>query len=175
MPWGSCCFIGLYIWTTHDRLKKCSCCDHSSDKVLLSLYFFFCLSQIMAGFGQVGFPHCNGAADSTHILISAPKAQAAEYVNRKSTFSVLLQCTTDYTGRFRDVEVGCSGINLDVYVFKQSALCTNMDAGGLTSHPIEVHVPLSLPHPQLLLMLPTPCANVSLNLMMAMGKGRKYI
>lgn len=66
--------------------------------------------------------------DSSTLLISAPKAQAAEYMNQHPTFSVLLQGTTDHTSQSKVVEVGYSGRNHHGYIFKQSALCTAVGA-----------------------------------------------
>lgn len=83
----------------------------------------------MEGFARLGFPHCIGAVDGTHITIKPPRAYAAEYINKKHYISILLQGTTDHTGRFIAVELGFGGRGHDSLVFKQSALCAAMDAG----------------------------------------------
>lgn len=87
----------------------------------------------MDSFHYLGFPHCIGAVDGAHIIISAPKARAAEYVNWKSTFSVLLHGTTDHTSQFVDVSIGYSGRNYNAFVF-ESALCTAMDTSAFMPH-----------------------------------------
>lgn len=81
----------------------------------------------MDGFCKLGFLHCIGAVDETHILIGAPKAQAGECVNRKHTFSLLLQ--GDHMGRFTSITTGYSGKHHDAFIFKESSFCATMDAG----------------------------------------------
>lgn len=81
----------------------------------------------MEGFARLGFLHCIVVVDGTHIFF---KPHVAEYVSRKSTFSMLLQGATGHTGCLIDVEFGYSRRNHDVFLFKQSAaLCGAMDAG----------------------------------------------
>ena len=82
----------------------------------------------MDGFRALGFPHCVGAVDGTHIWIVSPVRQAKDFINRKNFYSMVLQGTTDHRGRFIDVETGWSGKNHDAYIFANSALCETMDA-----------------------------------------------
>ncbi|XP_054831196.1 uncharacterized protein LOC129342790 [Eublepharis macularius] len=89
------------------------------------------VGKIMDGFDRLGFPHCIGAIDGTHIPICAPGGRPDQYGNRKNYSSILLQGTVDSSGRFIDVEVGWSGKNHDAFVFTHSALCIAMDAGSL--------------------------------------------
>lgn len=79
---------------------------------------------------KLGFPHCIGAVNGTHIHMLSPRGQAAEFINRKSTYSKLHQGKTDHTGCFIAVEIGYRGITHD---FKQSALCQAMDMGVFVS------------------------------------------
>ncbi|XP_042320621.1 protein ALP1-like [Sceloporus undulatus] len=65
--------------------------------------------KIMDGFQKLGFPHCIGAIDGTHVTVCPPLGRREEYINRKQGFSVVLQGTTDHMGRFIDVEIGNSG------------------------------------------------------------------
>ncbi|XP_062978681.1 uncharacterized protein LOC134396200 isoform X2 [Elgaria multicarinata webbii] len=85
--------------------------------------------KIMDGFKKLGFPHCIGVMDGTLLPIVTPTGQADESANRKKFHSVLLQGTTDHTGRFIDIEVGWSGKPHDVSIFRNSALCQAMDNG----------------------------------------------
>ncbi|XP_054843560.1 uncharacterized protein LOC129335133 [Eublepharis macularius] len=85
-------------------------------------------AKITAGFQQLGFPHCIGAVDGTHIAICQFKGRGHEYSNRKKFNSILIQGTVDHTRRFIDVEVGWSGRN-HVLVFANSVICEAMDAG----------------------------------------------
>ncbi|XP_054830360.1 uncharacterized protein LOC129326222 [Eublepharis macularius] len=89
------------------------------------------IAQIMDGFRRMGFPHCVGAVDGTHIAICAPGGHPEQYGNRKNYSSILLQGTVDHRGRFVDAEVGWSGKNHDAFVFAHSALCSAMDSGAL--------------------------------------------
>lgn len=91
--------------------------------------FLFPFVQIMDGFARLGFPHCIGALDGTHIPIIAPLRASDEYFNRKNFHSILLQGTCDDTGCVIDIELGWTGKNHDAHVFINSALCKAMDAG----------------------------------------------
>ncbi|KAM6472263.1 uncharacterized protein PHA67_004530 [Liasis olivaceus] len=85
--------------------------------------------QIMDGFQKMGFPHCIGVMDRTHLPVVSPTAQAEDPASRKKFCSILLQGTTDYLGRFIDIEVAWSGNNHDSWIFGKSALCKAMDEG----------------------------------------------
>ncbi|XP_063003354.1 uncharacterized protein LOC134413155 [Elgaria multicarinata webbii] len=99
------------------------------------------VAEIMHGFGELGFPHCVGAVDGSHIPLQSPIHQASEYINRKDEYSMILQGTCDHKGRFINVEIGWSGKNHDAYVFANSGLCETMDAGVFVpTHPtIRLH------------------------------------
>ncbi|XP_020633931.3 uncharacterized protein LOC110070590 [Pogona vitticeps] len=88
--------------------------------------------EIMNGFKAMGFPNCVGVLDRTHVPYVAPTGQAEESVNRKKCYSILLQGTTDHTGRFINVEVKKNVEN----IFSRSTLCQAMDAGTFVpGHP----------------------------------------
>ncbi|XP_054843778.1 uncharacterized protein LOC129335367 [Eublepharis macularius] len=89
------------------------------------------IGLVMEGFRNLGFPHCIGAIDGSHIPICAPGGRPDQYGNRKNFSSILLQGTVDASGRFIDAEVGWSGKNHDAFVFSHSAFCLAMDAGSL--------------------------------------------
>lgn len=94
----------------------------------------------MDGFQKLGFPHCVGAIDGTHITVCPPLGKKEEYVNRKQGFSVVLQGVCDHTGRFIDVEIGNSGRSHDSHVFTTSAFCQVMDAGCFVPGNPTIHV-----------------------------------
>ncbi|XP_042310079.1 uncharacterized protein LOC121923591 [Sceloporus undulatus] len=81
--------------------------------------------KIMEGFRSLGFPHCIGAMDKTHVAIVTLAGQADETVSRKKVFPFQVQTITDHTGRFIYIEVNRNGEN----VFSNSALCQAMDEG----------------------------------------------
>ncbi|XP_028559424.2 uncharacterized protein LOC114582510 [Podarcis muralis] len=86
--------------------------------------------KIMDGFRKMGFPHCVGAMDLTHLSIIAATGPGDECNKPKNFCSILLQGTTDHTGRFTNIEVGWSGKKHDdVQIFRKSALCQAMDEG----------------------------------------------
>ncbi|XP_054846352.1 uncharacterized protein LOC129336948 [Eublepharis macularius] len=120
--------FGLGLSTVSDAvLEVC----FAIEKELLSK--LVCLGEevgkIMDGYSALGFPHCVGAIDGTHIRIGQTRGRPDQYGNRKNFSSILLQGTVDHTGRFVDAEVGWSGKNHDAFVFRNSAICAAMDTG----------------------------------------------
>ncbi|XP_054825978.1 uncharacterized protein LOC129323464 [Eublepharis macularius] len=87
------------------------------------------VGTVMDGFSALGFPHCIGAIDGTHIPICAPGGSLEQYGNRKKFSSILLQGTVDHRGRFIDTEIGWNSKNHDAFVFRNSTICAAMDAG----------------------------------------------
>nr|XP_025036193.1 protein ANTAGONIST OF LIKE HETEROCHROMATIN PROTEIN 1-like [Pelodiscus sinensis] len=49
------------------------------------------MDPIITGFAAMGFPNCRGVIDTTHIPILAPDHRAADYIDRKGDFSMVLQ------------------------------------------------------------------------------------
>lgn len=85
--------------------------------------------QAIGGFGQLGFPHCVGAMDSSHIYIRAPQDDPEAYINRKQRHSVVLQATVNHLGKFVDVSIGNVGHDHDAHVLRCSNIFDAMDAG----------------------------------------------
>ena len=44
-----------------------------------------------------------GAIDGSHIAISCPREQPADYINRKSFHSIIVQAVCDHTLAFTDI------------------------------------------------------------------------
>ena len=81
------------------------------------------LKNVMAMYRQRwGFPMCAGAIDGTHIAIQAPPENHADYVNRKSYHSIVMQAVVDCQYLFRDVVIGWPGSVHDARVLSNSDL-----------------------------------------------------
>lgn len=85
--------------------------------LLTTTFNFVFVVLIMEGFAKLRCPQCIGAVDGIHILIKPPRSQAAEHVNRKSTYSILMQGTMDHSGHFINIKIGYSGWNHDITWF----------------------------------------------------------
>ena len=66
---------------------------------VLPLYNLKCLQselewkQISEGFNRKwNFPHCQGAIDSTHVVMQAPVKFGSSFFNDKKTFTRLISC-----------------------------------------------------------------------------------
>ncbi|KAJ7332274.1 hypothetical protein JRQ81_014454 [Phrynocephalus forsythii] len=103
-------------------------------------------SKMTATTSKLGFPHCLGAIDGTHITITAPKLQGQAYYNRKSFHSVLLQAACDGDGVFFSMLAGHSGVNHDAHVFRSSKLFRRMEDGTLIpGNPMFNYAGVSIP------------------------------
>uniref|UniRef100_K7FNQ2 DDE Tnp4 domain-containing protein n=2 Tax=Pelodiscus sinensis TaxID=13735 RepID=K7FNQ2_PELSI len=106
------------------------------------------LDSVMAGFAALGFPNCGGALDGTHIAIRAPPHRAAQFINRKGYFSMVLQALVDHRGQFSDICVGWSGRAHDARIFRNSYLYRRLQAGTFFPHRQfavgDVHMPVCI-------------------------------
>uniref|UniRef100_K7F1H8 DDE Tnp4 domain-containing protein n=1 Tax=Pelodiscus sinensis TaxID=13735 RepID=K7F1H8_PELSI len=91
------------------------------------------LDPIMAGFVTLGFPNCRGAIDGSHIPIQAPEHLAAQYINCKGCFPMVLQAMVDHCGQFTDIFIGWSGRMHNARMFRNSSLYQKLETG--TSFP----------------------------------------
>lgn len=90
------------------------------------------LHDIVDGFRLCwGFPQTIGAIDGTHVPILRPKESAADYFNRKSFYSVIMQALVDYRGLFMDINIGWPGKVHDARVFANSSLYRKANNGTL--------------------------------------------
>ncbi|KAG5884526.1 hypothetical protein JTB14_029059 [Gonioctena quinquepunctata] len=65
-------------------------------------------------------PNCLGAIDGKFITIQAPINSGSEFFNDKKNFSLVSMAPCDAYYRLTLVDVGASGSNHDVRVFKNS-------------------------------------------------------
>ncbi|CAM5139661.1 unnamed protein product [Eretmochelys imbricata] len=86
---------------------------------------------IVDGFAAMGFPNCGGAIDGTHIPILAPEHHAGKYINRKGSFSIVLQALADHKERFTNINVGWPGKVHDAHIFRNSGLFQKLQEGTL--------------------------------------------
>ena len=63
-----------------------------------------------------------GAVDCSHVAILPYESERQDYTNRKAFYSVHLLAIVDASGRFRYVDVGCSGSMADTTILRTSAL-----------------------------------------------------
>ncbi|XP_062611814.1 uncharacterized protein LOC134273647 [Saccostrea cucullata] len=76
--------------------------------------------EIMSEFEDFsGFPGVIGAIDGTHISITPPGENEADYVNRKSFHSIILQAICRHDRLFIDIKCGWP----DARVFRNSEVC----------------------------------------------------
>ncbi|XP_043347773.1 protein ALP1-like [Dermochelys coriacea] len=85
--------------------------------------------DIVDGFARMGFPNCGGVTDGTHITILASDHLAAECINRKGYFSMVLQALLDHRGFFTDINAGWSGKVHDKRIFWNTGLFRKLQAG----------------------------------------------
>jgi hypothetical protein len=104
-------------------LLRCWCCWFNL--LLLLVLLLFQSTEFYAACadrGYRGIPQVWGAIDCTHIRITKPKDSGAQFVDRKSDYSVLMQAVCDANGIFQDVEIGDSGRTHDATMLTYSKL-----------------------------------------------------
>ncbi|CAM5109571.1 unnamed protein product [Natator depressus] len=87
------------------------------------------VQTIVNGFIALGFPNCGGTIDGTRIPILAPEHRGGQYINRKGSFSMVLQALVDHKGRFTDISVGWPGKVHDARIFRNSGLFEQLQEG----------------------------------------------
>jgi len=76
-----------------------------------------------------------GALDGCHIAIACPGDNAADYVNRKGFYSVILQAVCDNNLYFTDVYIGWPGSVHDARVYRNSPLCELLETDAASLCP----------------------------------------
>ncbi|KAJ7332195.1 hypothetical protein JRQ81_014375 [Phrynocephalus forsythii] len=154
--------IGVYFLASRSCYRTIALVFHRGTSTVASAVVEFCLAiehtllrkevhvsdftKMTASTSKLGFPHCLGAVDGTHLAISPPKLQGAAYFNRKSFHSVLLQAACDGDGVFFSMVTGHSGVNHDAHVFRSSKLYVRMEEGTLVpGNPMFHYAGVSIP------------------------------
>ena len=83
---------------------------------------------------------CVGALDGKHIVLKAPMNSGSEFINYKSTFSIVLLALVDGNYNFMFADVGCQGRISDGGIFKNSKL-HNMLSEQLLGLPLPEELP----------------------------------
>ena len=90
------------------------------------------LKEIIEGFESTwGFPQVVGAIDGSHIPITRPVHNQADYYNRKGFHSIIIQAVVDYRYMFIDICVGWPGRVHDARVLGNSRLYLKATNGTL--------------------------------------------
>lgn len=82
------------------------------------------------------FPHCLGAIDGKHVQLQAPINSGSNFINYKSTFSIVLLALVDADYNFLYADVGCQGRISDGGVFRNTSLFQKLEQDTL-----------NIPHP----------------------------
>ena len=86
------------------------------------------------------FPHCIGALDGKHVVITAPNKSGSLYYNYKGTFSIVLMALVDSNYKFLYIDVGGYGKNSDGGIFSNCSL-----GKGLNRERLNIPDPKVLP------------------------------
>ncbi|KAG5863175.1 hypothetical protein JTB14_018831 [Gonioctena quinquepunctata] len=107
-------------------------------------------------FNIAGFPKVQALIDCTHVKIDSPGGDNAEiYRNRKSFFSLNVQCLTDYKLKFLDVVARWPGSTHDATIFANSSIRTRLETGefggsviiGDSGYPLRSYLMTPLANP----------------------------
>ncbi|KAK0134932.1 putative nuclease HARBI1 [Merluccius polli] len=77
-----------------------------------------------------GFPSVIGSIDGTHIPITAPSHNEADYVNRKSIHSINVQIICDAAHIISNVEAKWPGSVHDARIYRESNLSNRLQRGS---------------------------------------------
>ena len=88
---------------------------------------------------QTGFPHAVGAIDASHIPINMPKEDNSDdYINSKSTYSIILQAVVDANCCFTNIHATCPGGLSDVECLKTSPLYNGAENREILIEPVNI-------------------------------------
>lgn len=77
------------------------------------------------------FPHCIGAVDGKHVVMSAPSNSGSTFYNYNGTHSIVLMAISDAQYKFVYVDVDCNGRVSDGGVFNKCSFAQAMDHDNL--------------------------------------------
>jgi len=75
--------------------------------------------------------HTLGPTDGKHVVIQAPINTGSEYINYKSSFSIVLFAVVDANYNFIFVDAGCQGKISDAGVFQDCQLNKRLKSNSL--------------------------------------------
>lgn len=89
------------------------------------------LARIKDGFHRMkSFPGVIGCVDGTHVWITAPRENKADYLNRKGYHSINVQVICDHRGKFTNIVAKWPGGTHDSRVLRNSQFWESMEAAG---------------------------------------------
>lgn len=96
--------------------------------------------EVVQTYEKWNFPHCIGAIDGKHVVMTAPPNSGSIYYNYKNTHSIVLMAMCDGNYKFTYVDAGCNGRISDGGVFNKCSLAAALERGAL-------HIPEPQPLP----------------------------
>lgn len=87
-----------------------------------------------------GFPNIVSCIDGTHVFVTKPVRNAANYRNRYLSYSINVQAVVDNNLLVRDLHVGEPGSMNDKRVFRRSPLCSDLVLGENDRLNFEEHL-----------------------------------
>ncbi|XP_033749184.1 protein ANTAGONIST OF LIKE HETEROCHROMATIN PROTEIN 1-like [Pecten maximus] len=118
--------VQVFTFIAHNRRILDVCCNHLC-KIFIRWPNDFEKVQVREAFESVkGFPGPIGTIDGTHIQMTPPAENEADYANRKNFHSIILQAVRKHDRAFTDIYCGWPGRVNDARVFRNSHLCENL-------------------------------------------------
>ncbi|KAJ7320191.1 hypothetical protein JRQ81_019702 [Phrynocephalus forsythii] len=133
--------IGVYFLTSRSCYHTIALVFQKGTSTVASV-----VVEMTSSMRKLGFPHCLGSVDGTHVAITLPKLQGQAYFNRKLFHSVLLQAACDGDSIFFSMLAGHLGVNHDAHVFRSSMLFKKMEEGThIPGNPMFHYSGVSIP------------------------------